>query len=244
MAELTWGSDAVDAEPFTLRGAGGAPIDGFHARPEGPVRSGIVVHPDIGGLRPLFEDLARRLASHGFAVAVFEPFGRLPADERAAMDLDARMEAVRGLVDSEQLGDMTSAADELVARDEVSTVSALGFCLGGMYVLKAAATGRFDRAASFYGQLEVPENWRGPGLEEPLATAADVCPTIAILGGRDHFTPPDDIQALRDAWADRPDCEIVLYPDAEHGFVHDPDRPAHRDADAADAWRRVFEFLA
>src|SRR5680860_134819 len=116
MAELTWGSDAVDSEPFTLRGAGGAPIDGFHARPEGPVRSGIVVHPDIGGLRPLFEDLARRLASHGFAVAVFEPFGRLPADERAAMNLDARMEAVRGLVASEQLGDMTSAADELVGR--------------------------------------------------------------------------------------------------------------------------------
>ena len=30
---------------------------------------------------------------------------------------------------------------------------------------------------------------------------------------------------------------------ADHGFVHDPDRPAHRAADAADAWNRVLEFL-
>ena len=36
---------------------------------------------------------------------------------------------------------------------------------------------------------------------------------------------------------------VVRYPDAEHGFVHDPDRPAHRPDDAADAWRRAVAFL-
>ena len=70
-----------------------------------------------------------------------------------------------------------------------------------------------------------------------------MCPTLAIFGGDDPFTPAADIDALRAAWADRPDCEIVVYPDAEHGFVHDPDRPAHRADDAADAWRRVLAFL-
>jgi carboxymethylenebutenolidase len=35
----------------------------------------------------------------------------------------------------------------------------------------------------------------------------------------------------------------VEYPDAEHGFVHDPARPAHRPADAADAWRRAIAVL-
>ena len=55
--------------------------------------------------------------------------------------------------------------------------------------------------------------------------------------------PPADIEALRAAWADRPDCEIVVYPDADHGFVHDPERPAHRADDAADAWRRALAFL-
>jgi len=51
------------------------------------------------------------------------------------------------------------------------------------------------------------------------------------------------IEALRGTWADRDDCEIVVYASAEHGFVHDPERPAHRADDAADAWSRVLAFL-
>jgi carboxymethylenebutenolidase len=67
----------------------------------------------------------------------------------------------------------------------------------------------------------------------------DACPTLAILGGRDQWTPPDDIDKLRAL----PNVEVVVYPEAEHGFAHDPDRPAHRPDDAADAWRRALEFL-
>ena len=47
--------------------------------------------------------------------------------------------------------------------DDVSEVSVLGFCMGGMYALKAAATDRFDRAVSFYGMVRVPERLEGPG---------------------------------------------------------------------------------
>jgi carboxymethylenebutenolidase len=112
-----------------------------------------------------------------------------------------------------------------------------------MYALKAAATGRFDRAAVFYGMIRVPDDWRGLDLAEPLETASAVCPTIAILGSADTFTPPGDIEQLRAAWRDRPDCEIVVYSDAEHGFIHAPERPTHRAADAADAWNRVLTFL-
>ena len=36
-----------------------------------------------------------------------------------------------------------------------------------------------------------------------------------------------DIEALRTAWSGRTDCEIVVVEDAEHGFVHDPDRESH-----------------
>jgi dienelactone hydrolase len=63
---------------------------------------------------------------------------------------------------------------------------------------------------------------------------------LAIVGGRDQFTPPDDIAAL----AALPDVEIVQYDDAEHGFVHDSSRDAHRPDDARDAWRRVAAFLS
>ena len=63
---------------------------------------------------------------------------------------------------------------------------------------------------------------------------------LALVGGRDPYTPPADVEALRGL----PGVTVVEYPEAEHGFVHDPARPTHRAEDAADAWRRVVEFLS
>ena len=153
------------------------------------------------------------------------------------------MAFVRELDDDLQIGDLEIAADYVVIHDDVREVGVLGFCMGGFQVLKAAASGRFDRAVAFYGMVRPPEGWAGPKSRLPLDTAADVCPTLAIFGGRDPYTPEADIEALRAAWADRPDCEIVVYPEADHGFVHAPERPAHRADDAADAWRRALAFL-
>lgn len=243
MAELHEGTYAATVEHVTLRGVDVAAVEAIHARPEGLPSAGIVVHPDIMGVRPLFDDLCRRLATHGFAVCCPEPFARAPADVRDAPDPSARMAYVCHLDDDLQLGDLHAAADFLVVSDDVARVAVLGFCMGGMYALKAAATERFDRAVAFYGMLRLPDDWRGPRQREPLETAGAVCPTLAIFGGVDPFTPPADIEALREAWADRPDCEIVVYPEADHGFVHAPERPTHRAADAADAWRRALGFV-
>jgi carboxymethylenebutenolidase len=241
MAELEAGDLDVDVEHITIKGIDGAVVDAVHARPDGLPVAGLVLHPDIMGLRPLFDDLCRRLATHGFAVCAPEPFARAPSD--AMTEVEARMAHVRQLDDEIQIGDLEAAADYLVIHDDVREVSVIGFCMGGMQVLKAAATGRFDKAVAFYGMISVPDDWQGPQTRQPLDTARDVCPTLAIFGGVDAYTPPADIDALRAAWADRPDCEIVVYADADHGFVHAPERPTHRADDAADAWRRVLKFL-
>jgi carboxymethylenebutenolidase len=243
MAELSEGLLEVDVEQIVLKGPDGTAVPAVHARPDGMPTGGLVLHPDIMGLRPLFDDLCRRLATHGFAVCAPEPFARAPVEVRAASGPGVRMEHVAQLDDALQLGDLERAADYLVVHDDVRDVAVLGFCMGGMQALKAASGGRFDRAVSFYGMVRVPEAWVGPGTVRPLDGAADVCPTLAIFGGRDTFTPPADVEALRTAWAGRPDCEVVVYPEAEHGFVHAPERDAHRPDDAADAWRRVLRFL-
>jgi carboxymethylenebutenolidase len=91
--------------------------------------------------------------------------------------------------------------------------------------------------------IRVPDDWVGPKTRQPLDTAADVCPTLAIFGGQDPYSPAAEIEELRAAWANRPDCQIVVYDEADHGFVHAPERPAHRADDAADAWRRALAFL-
>jgi len=244
MAELYEGTHDASVEHVTVTGPDGTAVLTIHARPTDGANEGIVVHPDIMGVRPLFDDLCRRLATHGYAVACPEPFVRAPDDVRRAEEPSARMGHVQQLDDDHQIGDLVAAADWLTEHDGVQRVHIIGFCMGGMQTLKAAATGRFARAVAFYGMIRLPEGWRGERMREPLDTAGEVCPTLAIFGEADTMTPPADLDALRKAWSDRPDCEIVVYPDAEHGFVHAPERPAHRPDDAADAWRRALEFLA
>jgi carboxymethylenebutenolidase len=244
VAELARGEHDTSVERTTITGVDGVEVSTIHAAPaNGGAAAGVVLHPDIMGIRPLFDDLCDRVASHGYAVACPEPFARAAPEVRDAEDVSVRMGAVAALDDDLQLGDLTRAADLLAETDGITTAHVIGFCMGGMQTLKAAATGRFARAVSFYGMIRVPPDWQGATLREPLASAADVCPTLAIFGDADPFTPPDDIHALRAAWRDRGDCEIVVYPGAEHGFVHAPERPAHRPDHAADAWRRTLAWL-
>lgn len=206
------------------------------AIPDGRPRRGVVLAPDIMGLRPLFDVMAAQLAAeHGWAVCVTEPF-----PGRESLVLEERMAAMSGLDDERQLADLTAAADALVERADVDRVGVLGFCMGGMYALKAAALGRFDRAVSFYGMIRLPEHWRGPGQREPLDVfTGSSTPVLALVGGRDPYTPAADVDDLERAGA-----TVVRYPEAEHGFVHDPARPAHRADDAADAWGRAIAFFA
>ncbi len=239
MGALEAGPHRATVERITLTGRDGAPVDAILATPD-DATGGVVLHPDVMGVRPLFDDVCQRLATHGYAVCCPEPFARAPSDVRDTDDSAVRLGFLPHLDDELQLDDLAVAADRVAFPD----VAVLGFCMGGMQTLKAAATGRFQRAVSFYGMIRLPVPWRGGGLHEPLDHAADVCPTLAIFGGADPFTPPEDIEALRTMWRHRDDCTVVAYPDAEHGFVHAPDRPAHRSDDAADAWRRTLAFLA
>jgi len=229
----------VEVRPLVVDGL---EVPAVHARPDGLPSAGLVLHPDIGGLRPLFEDMARRLATHGLAVWVVEPWAGVPAAELTT--LESRMARVKDLDDSQQMDILAAAANQLVVDDDVTRVSVLGFCMGGHYVFKAAASDRFDAAVSFYGMVRTPEGWQGPGHRiEPLAVAAQMAPTLAYFGSNDPYTPAADIEALRAAWSGRTDCEIVVVEGAEHGFVHDPDRDIHRADDAAHAWERALAWV-
>ncbi|MCZ7535342.1 MAG: dienelactone hydrolase family protein [Acidimicrobiia bacterium] len=242
MTGLEQGREETTSQDVSLR-VDGLAVAAHHARPDGMPKAGLVLAPDIGGIRPLFEEMAARIASHGLAVMVVEPFPRVPAEQRAGLAVEDRLARVKDLDDGEQLGALEAAADHLVVHDDVRQVSVLGFCMGGYYTLKAAATERFDRAVAFYGMIRTPEMWEGPGHRSPLDTAAVVCPTLAVFGGADQWSPAADIDALRQAWSSRDDCEIVVVEGAEHGFVHDPDRPAYRPDDAAPLWAQALAWV-
>jgi carboxymethylenebutenolidase len=194
---------------------------------------GLVIVPDIGSLRPLFTEMCDRLAAeHGWSVACFDSWA-----DRPETTTEARLAAAGSLDDARVMADAAAAADLL----GVEPVAVMGFCQGGMFSLKAAATGRFDRAVSFYGMVRLPEEWVTETMAEPLEVlaAGEPAPILMIVGTEDPWIPAADADALEATGA-----EVVRYAGADHGFVHDADRPAHRPADADDAWRRVVEFLA
>jgi carboxymethylenebutenolidase len=220
----------------------GTPVPAYHARPDGEALGGVVLVPDVHGLRPLMEDICRRLATHGLAVCAPEMFARL-IPPGGSLSSEERLARGKELHDDVVMEDLAEAADHLAAADHVGTVSVLGFCLGGTYVFKAAASGRFERAVAFYGMIRTPSMWAGGGQRDALEVVAGACPTLAIFGGADPYTPVDDIDALRNAWAGQRDHKVVVYRGADHAFAHDPDRPNHRPDDAADAWHRTLAFL-
>jgi dienelactone hydrolase len=206
---------------------------GAYLHVPGTPSMGLVIAPDLFGLRPLFDELVLRLAGQwSMAVAAVEPFpGRnLPHDP------EPRMAAVAELDDDRHLHDLEAAA----GATGMEYVGLMGFCMGGMYTLKAARSDRFARLVAFYGMIRVPEAWHGPGQGEPLELLDRGHPerVMAIVGERDPYTPPDDIKALEASGV-----TVVRYADAEHGFAHDASRPAHRPHDAADAFARAREWL-
>ena len=193
---------------------------------------GLVLVPDIMGLRPLFDEHCARLASdNNWNVCSYELFA---GNEQ--LDRDERMVAAKDLDDERILGDALAAADATGC----ALVNIIGFCMGGMYTLKAVKTERFHRHVPFYGMVHVPDNWRGAGQGDPLDAVRQGEPrrVLAVIGTADPFTPPDVVDELESVGV-----TVVRYHGADHAFVHDPDRPVHNAQYAIDAWARAINWL-
>lgn len=208
-----------------------SPTDG-----SAPAR-GLVLWPDIFGLRPLFVDHAQRLAdANGWAVCCLEVF---PGQE--SLPIEERHAAAALLRDVDKASDAVAAADAC----GVEPVGVMGFCMGGMYAMKSLATHRFDRSVAFYGMVRTPAAWRpADGSAPTQGDALDAvrargdAELLCIFGTEDPWCPLDQIDEVEAAGA-----RVVRYVGADHGWAQDPDRENYRRDDAADAWRRAVEFL-
>ena len=209
----------------------GTPAEIVHPQTGRP-KAGIVLVPDIMGLRPLFEEHCARLSKE-WKVSVCAP-ELFPGGDK--WGLEQRMKKAKGLSDEDKINDILAAAQ----RTGCDTVHLVGFCMGGMYALKAAVEDRFTKCVSFYGMIRVPKQWKSKNQGEPLDLLSDraAMHVMHICGDNDVYVPVSDIEDLKKLGA-----TTVVYKGAEHGFVHDPDRPAHREKDAKDAWLKAKKFL-
>ncbi len=172
----------------------------------------LLVVPSIFGPAP---DLLERLGvlADDTLVAVPDPFWRTGEGAVPYDDMDA---AVNRLADF----DLAAADREIAAvaawtRDfSNGRVVAVGICFGGPYVLRLAAQGRVDAIVT----------WHGSRMQGSLDLVAQMtCPVRHHIGGDDPVAPPEVVDAIRSAFAEHPDCGIVVHPGAKHGFSHDGD---------------------
>lgn len=202
--------------------------------PRPSANTGLVIGTDIWGVRPLFDDLAERLAAEwDMAVCVPEPF---PGQD-LPMELNPRVDAIRASSDADRLRDMQEAA----AVTGCDRVVMIGFCMGGMYALKAASLDTFERIVPFYGIICLPETWRSAGQREPLDLIAAGHPErlLAVIGEIDPYTPADDVAALEALGV-----STLRFPEAGHAFVHDASRESYRADDAAIAWQTAKAWVS
>ena len=224
---------------------------GYLAHPEPGSHPGVVVIHDVWGLSDHTRDIARRLAGDGFAALAVDLYRRLPkAEIRDAGSW------IRALSDPRMQEEVQAGLDFLAAHPAVSghRLAVVGFCMGGMYALLAAAGSRgLSGAVVFYGLLSHEHGMlhgeKGPDPvkkpREPIAAAAAIaCPVLCFFGEEDEFVPLADVGRLRDALsgASHP-ADVVVYPGAGHAFMNDTRPAAYRPDLARRAWARMLEFL-
>ncbi len=226
-------SEQNPAQNTTFASNGGQ-AHGYLALPAGGTGPGVIVIQEWWGLTDHIVDIADRLAGEGFVALAPDLFGG-----RTTHDSDEAGRLMSELPVDKAAQDLSGAVDFLLGHQSVtsSKVGAVGFCMGGGFVL-LLATQQGDRVAaavSFYGVGEaVPSQFAG------LRAAVQ-----GHYGEQDQFYPVADARAQEQQIRDESgaDVEFFYYP-AGHAFHNEQNLLGTYDEDSAKlAWQRTMRFL-
>lgn len=245
------GGATVSERPVSITTADGI-CDGFFVHPAKGRHPGVILWPDIAGLRDAFKIMARRLAAQGHAVLVVNQYYRSsPApvmqsfSEYRTPEGQALVQPMRALLDPAAITrDARAFVTFLDGQGEVDRtrgIGSCGYCMGGPFAVRTAAAvpKRVTAAASLHGAGLVSD---APDSPHRLLGGTKASFLIAIARN-DDARQPDHKTRLRAAAeaAGRP-AEVEVY-DADHGWCV-PDSPAY-DPNAADAaWQRMVRLFA
>jgi carboxymethylenebutenolidase len=207
---------------------------GYLAAPPSGKGPGIIVIQEWWGLDDHIASIVDRFAAEGFVALAPDLFGGRVTHDSA--EAGAMMMALSVDDAVEQL---SGAVDYLLASEAVTseTVGAVGFCMGGGFVLRLAARqgDRVSAAVPFYGVgPAVPDGYQGI--------------TAAVQGHyaeKDAFYPVEQAQQLEDQIRHETGAEVTFfYYPSGHAFHNDKDLLGTYDPDnAALAWSRTIAFL-
>jgi carboxymethylenebutenolidase len=239
---IAGGAGVAGAGDVVLQASDGNRFHAFSARAVDPDAPGVMILPDVRGLHPYYEDLARRFAEVGVHATAMDYFGRTAGLGPRGEDFD-HMAHVRQITADGVGADTAATIGHLRSRagGGAERVCSVGFCMGGRI--------SFNQAWRDHGLAGVVGFYGGPQGTGPDDETAPIrlapqyrCPVLGLFGGADRGIPPDAIHAFVAALDDAgvPN-EMVTYEGAPHSFFDRTFRE-HRDA-CDDAWRRVLAFV-
>jgi len=223
--------------------------DCYFVRPASGAHAGVVVWPDILGLRPAFRMMGRRLAESGYSVLVVNPFyrgRRAPVVPEGASFQDENTRSIvlplaQSLNADTHFTDaraFISFLDEQPSVDTGRKIGTTGYCMGGPIVMRTAAAvpDRVGAAASFHGGGLVTEAPNSPHLLVPQMKAS----FLFAIAENDDQTDPEAKNVLRASFDQAGlDAEIEVYAGALHGWCA-LDSAVYNQEQAERAWGRLL----
>lgn len=223
--------------------------DCYFVHPADGAAPGVLVWPDIFGLRPTFRQMGRRLAESGYSVLVVNPFYRTkhaptspdnpdfddPATRAALMTLAGSLTPQTAVTDARAFVGWLDTQPSVHKHRKMGTT---GYCMGGPFTMRTAAEfpARIGAGASFHGGGLVTDKPESPHLLIPRMKAH----FLIAIAQNDDQRQPDAKNVLREAFARaKLPAEIEVYAGTKHGWCP-PDSRVYDDAQAERAWSRLL----
>ena len=243
--QITTDTSGIDASDVSIPVANGQ-LRGYRAMPlAGAPFPTVLVAAEIFGLNPYVKDVCRRLAKAGYYAIVPDLYSRT-VDLTTITNIAEIMPVVNSKYDSELIGDYDATVEFARAsfNADVSRVAMTGFCRGGRTTLiYAAAQPSLKAVAAWYGPVGGQPNAYTPRTAMDRAAEFKV-PVLGLYGGKDAGIPVEQVEKFfATLKASGTPSELVVYPDAGHGFHADFRPDNYRKADAESAWSRMLAWF-
>jgi carboxymethylenebutenolidase len=226
--------------------------DAYFVHPASGQHPGVLIWPDIFGLRPTMQQMATRLAESGYSVLVINPFYRTkkgraapegasfqdPATRQALMALAGALSPTTAETDAKTF---VTWLDAQASVDKKRKIGTMGYCMGGPLTMRTAALlpERIGAGASFHGGGLVTDKPDSPHLLVSKMKAH----YLFAVAENDDKRQPEAKDVLRETFAKaKLPAEIEVYAGAMHGWCP-PDSQVYNEAQAEKAWSRLLALF-
>lgn len=209
-----------------------------------------IVVQEIFGVHEYIKDVCRRFAKLGYMAIAPALYAR--QGDVSGLAMEDVMKVVAKVPDAQVMSDIDStiAYARSTGKTDAKRVGITGFCWGGRIVwLYAAHNKELDAGVAWYGRLVANPTAKPSPLtpRQPIDVIDELkSPVLGLYGGKDQGIPLESVERMRAALKkskskDARESDMIVYPDAGHGF-HADYRPSYNKEAANDGWRRLQDW--